>query len=88
MKAVHQQNLSFSFIRHTDIKTHSLNHLFKQTEKNHLQSHVSMNFWIKIDQTETKKKQILDCMWVYIYKFDKHSCFLKCKARLVVWDDQ
>lgn len=88
MKAVHWWNLSLLSTRHTDIETHSLSHLFEQTEKNHLQSHVSMNFWTEIDQTETKEKQVLDCMWVYVYKFDKHDQLLKCKARLVVHEDQ
>ena len=27
-------------------------------------------------------------MWVYIYKFNKHGGFVKCKARLVVRGDQ
>ena len=27
-------------------------------------------------------------MWVYVYKFDKHGRFKKCKARLVVRGDQ
>ena len=27
-------------------------------------------------------------MWVYVYKFDKHGRFNKCKARLVVRGDQ
>ena len=27
-------------------------------------------------------------MWVYIYKFDKHGQFQKCKAQLVVQGDQ
>ena len=31
---------------------------------------------------------MLDCKWVYVYKFDKHSRFLKTKARLVVRGDQ
>ena len=44
MKAVHHWNLSSLPTRHTDIETHSLNHLFEQAEKNHLQSHVLMNF--------------------------------------------
>jgi hypothetical protein len=31
---------------------------------------------------------VLDCKWVYVYKFDKHGRFLKTKARLVVRGDQ
>ena len=46
-----------------------------------------MKSWTVIDQKEAKGEQILDSMWVYVYKFDKHGCLLKCKARLVVRDD-
>jgi hypothetical protein len=27
-------------------------------------------------------------MWAYVYRFDKHGRFQKCKARLAVRDDQ
>jgi len=37
---------------------------------------------------ETRGAQVLDCMWVYVYKFDKHGRLAKCKARLVVRGDQ
>ena len=62
MKAVHRQNLPPPPTRHTDIETHPLGHLFEQAEKNHLQSHVPMNSWTEIDQTEAKGEQVLDCM--------------------------
>ena len=88
MKALHQKNLLPASTRHKDIENHLLSLLFEQAEKNHLQSHVLMNSWIMVDWTEAKKEQILDFMWVYVYKFDKHGCLLKCKARLVVWGDQ
>ena len=88
MKSIHWKNLSPPSIRYRDIENHSLDLLFKQAEKNHLQSHILMNSWIKIDQIEVKKEQILDCMWVYIYKFNKYGRLLKCKARLVVRNDQ
>jgi len=49
-----------------------------------------MRSWTEIDKGDPriKGKQILDCMWVYIYKFDKHGRFQKCKARLVIRGDQ
>ena len=47
-----------------------------------------MKSWTVIDQKEAKGEQILDSMWVYVYKFDKHGRLLKCKARLVVQDNQ
>src|SRR5204863_3565460 len=63
--------------------------LFEQAEEDHLKSHHKMKSWIEVQRSSIpKKQQILDCMWVYIYKFDKHGRFLKCKARLVVRGDQ
>jgi hypothetical protein len=73
MKAIHRKD---------DIESHPLGRLFEQEEKDHLQSHVPMNSWTVIDQTEARGEQILDSMWVYVYKFDKHGRLLKCKARL------
>ena len=34
--------------------------------------------------TLAKEVKILDCKWVYIYKFDKYGRFIKYKARLIV----
>src|SRR5215471_12403725 len=90
MKAIHHKDLPLPPTNHKDIGTHSLGVLFEQAEKDHLQSHVPMNSWTAIDRNDpdAKRKQILDCMWVYVYKFDKHGRLLKCKARLVVQGDQ
>ena len=33
-------------------------------------------------------EQVLDCMWVYTYKYNKAGWLEKCKARLVVRGDQ
>ena len=38
--------------------------------------------------TLAKEIKILDCKWVYIYKFNKYSRFIKYKARLIVRGDQ
>ena len=37
--------------------------------------------------TLIKKIKILDCKWVYIYKFDKYGRFIKYKTRLMVQRD-
>jgi hypothetical protein len=68
---------------HKDLANHPLRALFEQAEKDHLRGHENMKTWIGIPQN-AQGKQILDCMWVYIYKFDKHGRLQKCKARLVV----
>jgi hypothetical protein len=47
-----------------------------------------MRSWVEIKAKQVQGRQILDCMWVYTYKFDKHARFQKCKARLVVRGDQ
>ena len=49
-----------------------------------------MKSWTEISKEDprAKGKQIIACMWVYVYKFDKHGRFKKCKARLVVRGDQ
>jgi len=75
---------------HHELKSHPFGALFEQAELSHLQSHKEMRSWTEIDREDphAKGKQILDCMWVYIYKFDKHGRFQKCKARLVVRGDQ
>ncbi|KAF7173426.1 hypothetical protein CNMCM6106_007498 [Aspergillus hiratsukae] len=88
MKAVHRRDLPPPPTKHEDIKTHPLGWLFEQAEKEHLQSHVPMNSWTTVNRSEAKGDQVLDCMWVYVYKFDKHGRLMKCKARLVVRGDQ
>ncbi|KAI1515859.1 polyprotein [Pyrenophora tritici-repentis] len=64
--------------------------LFKEAEQSHLASHHQMNSWTEIPIKKIKQtgQQILDCMWVYTYKLNKHHRLLKCKARLVVRGDQ
>ena len=49
-----------------------------------------MQSWTEIDQSDltVQGKQVIQCMQVYTYKFDKHGCFQKCKAQLVVQGNQ
>ncbi|KAI1683403.1 hypothetical protein KJE20_05908, partial [Pyrenophora tritici-repentis] len=49
-----------------------------------------MKSWTEVQASPVKRAghQILDCMWVYTYKLDKHHRLIKCKARLVVRGDQ
>ncbi|QGA21642.1 hypothetical protein EYB26_009353 [Talaromyces marneffei] len=73
---------------HGELKTHELGALFSEAEKEHLRSHQPTKSWSKVPYSYAKGRQVLDCMWVYVYKFDKHGRLLKCKARLVVRGDQ
>jgi len=88
-RALHRRNLPPEPTRHDQLQDHPMGQLFEQAEEDHLKSHHEMKSWIEVQRSSIpKKQQILDCMWVYLYKFDKHGRFLKCKARLVVRGDQ
>lgn len=74
----------------TKLEDHPMGEMFQEAERMHLASHQKMKSWSEIPLKRIKLtgQQILDCMWVYTYKLDKHHCLLKCKARLVVRGDQ
>jgi hypothetical protein len=59
-----------------------------QAEQDHLQSHHDMQSWSEVVLETARMRQILDCMWVYIYKLNNRGELIKCKARLVVHGDQ
>jgi hypothetical protein len=71
---------------HHELRTHAFGALFEQAELDHLESHRKLCSWTEIPRAQGK--QIIDSMWVYVYKCDKHGRFQKCKARLVVRGDQ
>lgn len=75
---------------HYELSNHTFGRLFLKAEADHLQSHKDMRSWVEIKKKDPRAqdKQVLDCMWVNVYKFDKHGRFNKCKARLVVRGDQ
>lgn len=73
---------------HREVGTHPLGWLFEEAEKVHLESHDPSGSWTTVPIGKAKGKQILDCMWVYIYKQNKKGRLVKCKARLVVRGDQ
>ena len=90
LKALHRRHLPPEPVNHKDLANHPLGTLFEQAEKDHLRGHEQMKTWTEIQCTDSRAKgqQILDCKWVYIYKYDKHGRLAKCKARLVVRGDQ
>ena len=90
LKSFHQKQLLLESKTYWDLEAHSLKNLFKQIKINHLRSHAQMNFWFKIEKKNStiKKQQVLDCMWVYVYKFMKKKMLMKCKMCLIMWDDQ
>ena len=67
---------------HHELVSYPFSDLFVQAELKHLQTHKEMQSWTEIDQSDltVQGKQVIQCMWVYTYKFDKHGCFQRCKA--------
>src|SRR5205809_1909871 len=59
-----------------------------KTQRDHLKSHHQLQSFYELDQKHAKNQQVLHCMWVFVYKTDKHEFLQKCKARLVVCGNQ
>lgn len=87
-QGTHRSELPSPPRHRSELKGHPLADLFIEAEKTHLQSHADMKSWIEIPRHSANDQQVLDCMWVYTYKFNKAGYFIKCKARLVVRGDQ
>ena len=84
---IHKQNLFSSLKTIWNLKNHSYRAEFKQTQRIHLKSHCQMQSFYEADQKHTKKQQILHCMWVFVYKIDKHDHLQKCKIQLVICEN-
>jgi hypothetical protein len=85
---IHRRDLPPPPRNHKELDKHPMAVGFRKAEEAHLQSHREMQSWIEVDKERSRGHQLLGCMWVYVYKFDKHGWFVKCKARLVVRGDQ
>ena len=90
LQMLHRHDLPPEPTRHEHLTSHPLGNFFEQAEKDHIQGHEQMRTWLEISRLDpqVKEHKILDSMWVYVYKFDKHGRLLKCKSRLVVRGDQ
>ena len=47
-----------------------------------------MQSFYKMSYEYVKSLQVLHCMWMFIYKMNKHGFLQKCKAWLVVYENQ
>ena len=72
---------------HSQLANHPMGDRFLEAERTHLKSHTELGSWREAP-IPGSRPQILDCKWVYVYKFDKDGLLDKCKARLVVRGDQ
>jgi hypothetical protein len=87
---IHRKEIPDPPFRHADLDEHPFGKLFKAAEESHLQEHAKMGSWIEILAKDPRARghKVLDCKWVYVYKFNKHGFFVKTKSRLVVRGDQ
>ena len=81
---VRRIDLPQSAKKHKEFATHLYAVIFRLAQKEHLRSHREMRSWRECSDSEVNARQLLDCTWVMIYKFDKHRYLLQAKARLVV----
>ncbi|KAG5786568.1 hypothetical protein H9Q69_014351, partial [Fusarium xylarioides] len=86
----HRKNLPPAPSSHGRLEGHKFEAEFRKAQEDHLESHKQMGSWTEIARSDSRigNSQILDCMWVFTYKFNKHGYLVKCKARLVVRGDQ
>ncbi|KAL6152339.1 hypothetical protein ACJQWK_04811 [Exserohilum turcicum] len=87
---IYQSQLPEPPTARSNLDEHPMGELFKEAQRAHLDSHKITNSWVEVPYKAVKAggHQILDCMWVFTYKFNQENQFLKCKARLVVRGDQ
>ena len=85
---IHKQNLLTSSKTIQDLKNHSFKAEFRKTQTDHLESHCQLQSFFETDQRHARGQQVLHCMWVFIYKTDKHGFLQKCKTHLVVCGNQ
>ncbi len=71
-----------------DLKGHPFETDFREAQRLHLLSHQHMRSFQEVPRQQARGSQVLSCMWVFVYKTDKHGFLQKCKARLVVCGNQ
>ena len=79
----------FESKHYKDFKNHSYEKNFRNFMKQQIKQHrQDFNSWTAVDRRESNGHQMLGCQWVFKYKTGKHGELLKCKARIVVCDNQ
>ena len=72
-----------------EVTGHRYEAQFRESMEGHIKEHTNLfKSWTEVEKSEVKGRQILGCMWVFVYKTDKHRRITKCKARLVVCGNQ
>src|SRR5436190_13013591 len=71
-----------------DLKHHPFEAEFRKAQRDHLESHRQLQSFYEVDRKHARGLKVLHCMWVFIYKTNKHGYLQKCKARLVICGNQ
>ena len=80
---------SFEFKHYKNLKDHSYKKNFWDSMKQQIKQHKqNFNSWTTIDRRKSNEHQMLDCQWKFKYKTGKHDELLKCKARIIVCNNQ
>jgi hypothetical protein len=87
-KKIHKRNLPDEPKTLKDLGSHPFKEQFRRAQEDHMASHRQMNSFVEVPWSQAKGQQVLNCMWVFTYKTDKHGYLVKCKARLVVCGNQ
>jgi len=70
LQTIYGQDLPLLPKWHHQLKDHPFGTQFLQAEEDYLQSYSTMKSWIEVEKPKAQGQQILDCMWVYTYKFN------------------
>jgi hypothetical protein len=85
---VHRRELPDAPKGFKNLENHPLKSEFFGAMDKHLKNHAAKRSWDAVRKKKAIGHQVLDCIWVFTYKTDKHGMLQNCKARLVVYGNQ
>jgi hypothetical protein len=87
-KRLHRRNLPDEPKSIRDLENHPLRDRFIEAQKVYLELHKQMKFWTKTDKVHARGLKVINLMWTFVYKTDKHGYLQRCKAWLGVCGNQ
>ena len=77
---IHKRNLPPEPKTIRDLKNHPFEAEFRKAQRDHLESHRQLQSFYEVDRKHARGLKVLHCMWVFIYKTDKHGYLQKYKV--------
>jgi hypothetical protein len=81
---VHRRELPDAPKGFKNLENHPLKFEFFGAMDKHLKNHAARRSWDAVRKKKAIGYQVLNCMWVFTYKTNKHEMLQICKTRLVV----